>query len=119
MELEQTSSVLAIGEKVHIVERRKFETDLRRHFIGEVVYCSDHHIKASGFPYVYSPSSKIFEKVDPDRVRIFANDNHIAVTLLPPNFDLRNAVYKRIPYKFLLCDADGFEMELDDFGTHG
>jgi hypothetical protein len=49
----------------------------------------------------------------------FANDNQISITVLPQSFDIPTAVYKKIPYKCLFCDANGFEMEFGDFGTHG
>jgi hypothetical protein len=119
MDIEQRESALAVGEKIHIVERRQFDSDLRRHFIGEVEYCSDHHLKIKGKLFVYNATSKVFERIEPSRFRIYANDNNIGITILPQDFDLPTAVYKRIPYKLLFCDANGFEMELGDIGTHG
>jgi hypothetical protein len=28
---------IEIGDKVHIITRRRFESDMRRHFVGEVI----------------------------------------------------------------------------------
>ncbi len=33
--------VLAQGEKVHVILRRNFEGDLRRHFVGEIIAASE------------------------------------------------------------------------------
>jgi len=33
--------VLTAGDKVHVVLRRGFESDIRRHFVGEVTHTSD------------------------------------------------------------------------------
>lgn len=41
--------LLKQNEKLHIVERRLFNDDLRRHFIGEVVECSDSAVRVTGF----------------------------------------------------------------------
>ena len=33
---ESNSNVLSPGEKIHVMHRRRFEKDVRRHFVGEV-----------------------------------------------------------------------------------
>lgn len=119
MDSKHAECGLAMGEKLHVVERRKFEADLRRHFVGEVDYCSDYHLRATGNLYVFNGSTGLFERIEPVRTRLFANDNNIVITVLPTEFDLTTALYKRVRNEMLFCDASGFTMELGDFGTHG
>ena len=40
--------VIDKGEKIHIVTRRNFEGDLRRHFVGEVVEVQDAAVRIEG-----------------------------------------------------------------------
>lgn len=112
-------SALTVGEKLHIVERRKFDNDPRRHFVGEVQFVSEHHLRVEGNQYVFNPSTGLFERIEPRRVRVFAIDNQIGLTILPPDFDLATIAYKRVRNELQFCDGSGFMMELGDFGTHG
>ena len=44
--------MLRTGEKVHIIERRSFEKDLRRHFVGEIIDSSEQSIRVEGYAWV-------------------------------------------------------------------
>lgn len=110
---------LAVGEKAHIVERRKFEGDLRRQFVAQVEFANAHHLRANGNMFVFSPPTGLFERIEPGQVRVFDNDNQIGITVLPPHFDPQSAEYKRIRNEMQFCDANGFKMELGDFGARG
>ena len=33
---ENNATILSPGEKIHVMHRRRFEKDVRRHFVGEV-----------------------------------------------------------------------------------
>jgi len=41
--------ILEQGEKVHIIERRYFADDIRRHVAGEVLKCTEHAIRLKGY----------------------------------------------------------------------
>ena len=41
--------ILEQGEKVHIVERRYFTDDVRRHLVGEVIQCTEQAIRLEGY----------------------------------------------------------------------
>ena len=45
--------ILEPGEKVHIVERRYFADDVRRHLIGEVLRCTEQAIRLKGYVLVF------------------------------------------------------------------
>lgn len=46
-------AILGIGEKLHIVERRLFLEDVRRHFVREVIDCVDNAVRVRGYAWVF------------------------------------------------------------------
>ena len=40
--------IFKTGEKLLNIERRYFTDDLRRHFVGEILSCTDHAIRVRG-----------------------------------------------------------------------
>ena len=89
---EDIQSSFRRREKVHIVEHRRFESDLRRHFIGEVQFYDKDHLRVKGSLFVFDHGCGEFVKVPPERTRVFSIDNHISITVLPEEFDLASAL---------------------------
>lgn len=116
---EQRDGVFAENEKVHVIEHRRFESDLRRHFVGEVHYYDSHYLRVAGNLYMFNGSTGLFEKVPPSRTRVFANDNRISITVLPSEFDLETAEYSRIGGDLAFVDKQGLCIEIGVFGTNG
>ena len=55
--------VLNSGEVVHLIEKRVFPDDVRRHFVGEIEVASDRAIRVRGYLFVYdSGTSKFLRK---------------------------------------------------------
>lgn len=50
--------IIKISEKVHVVVRRTFETDLRRHFIGEIKVANNSIVRIEGYFLVFDKSKK-------------------------------------------------------------
>ena len=51
--------LVEIGEKVHIAVRRMFETDLRRHFVGEIKAANDSVVRLIGYSIVYDKNKNV------------------------------------------------------------
>jgi hypothetical protein len=49
--------VLEEGEKVHVIARRFFEDDLRRHFVGEVQAVTESAVRLEGTTLSSIPAS--------------------------------------------------------------
>ena len=47
-------AVIKTGEKLHIVEKRFFVDDVRRHFIGEVKEADNNTIRLVGYVWFYN-----------------------------------------------------------------
>jgi hypothetical protein len=60
-----------IGEKIHIMARRRFEQDIRRHFVGTVLASDGTVIRMEGYTFVFDSNKDIFIKRPEKRTRIF------------------------------------------------
>jgi len=76
--------IIKQNEKVHIITRRLFEDDLRRHFAGEVIAASDNNIRAKGHVFVLNSSKNEFVVRPEIRERIFSlQDNALIINIIP------------------------------------
>jgi hypothetical protein len=54
--------VIDKGEKVHIVTRRRFEGDLQRHFVGEVLEAQGAVVRIEGYAFIRDRTRNEFTK---------------------------------------------------------
>ena len=106
-------------ERVHIVEHRRFESDVRRHFVGEVQFHDGNFLRVKGYLFVFDHGRGEFIKVPPERTRIFSVDNRISITVLPKEFDLTTAAYKKNGTDLLFTDGKTDELHIGAFSSHG
>jgi len=111
--------ILQKGEKVHIITRRNFETDVRRHFLGEVIDCVRDLIRVSGYSYVFDNSRNEYLKRNDLRVKIFGlGDSNIITNVLPQDALLENVVYTVSKDKRLVVtDGKTFSLDINEFGA--
>ncbi|MGH0038548.1 MAG: hypothetical protein ACQGVK_26225 [Myxococcota bacterium] len=111
-------SVIHEGEILHIITRRNFDNDARRHFVGRVLEEKKGLVRIEGFAFVYHSGNDRFHKHPERRVRVFdvGHSGHI-VNVLPDELDI-----DRIHYGFdenrhlVITDGDGFELDINEFG---
>jgi hypothetical protein len=111
--------LISHGEKVHVVSRREFETDVRRHFIGVVTEASESAVRVRGYVFVYDKLHAQFIKRPDLRERLVPFvDGSVIINILPPEADIESAYY-RAGEDGRLCVTDGssFEMCIDEFGV--
>ena len=111
--------VLDQGEKLHIVIRREFADDLRRHFIGRVERVTEELARVKGYIYVYDTATTQFLKRPNVRVQIFSlSDRGNMITLLPPDTVMENIEYKTDANRRLtLTDGENFTIDINEFGA--
>ena len=81
--LEEFTMIVEVGEKVHIIERRYFENDVRRHFIGEVTRASERAIRLLGYVWAFDRSKgQYVMKTDIRERIIFPGERHL-INILP------------------------------------
>lgn len=111
--------VLERGEKVHIMVRRLFEKDLRRHFVGEVAEVSEDLARAEGYVYVLQDATGEYTRRPNKRIRLIglADPGNI-VNVLPPDADLENVKYTESQEGALVVtDGKTFALDINEFGT--
>jgi len=113
-EIEQ-NSILKPGEKVHIIEKRFFKEDTRRHFVGEIVQCTESNIRVRGYVWACE-ALKGFNKKPEIRERIFSLHEGLIINIVPPEVNLEELKYVNILHKGLfVIDGKNFSLDITEF----
>ncbi|HEY43542.1 MAG TPA: hypothetical protein G4O11_06115 [Anaerolineae bacterium] len=106
-------------EKVHIITRRLFDGDMRRHFVGVVEEVTDEAIRVKGYAYIYDQTSGEFARRKNKRTRIFGlTDSGLIVNVIPQTVDLDDLRYVTDESgNRIIIDGHGFEMNISEFGA--
>ncbi len=113
--------VLQKGEKIHIIIRRRFEDDLRRHFIGEVLEVDGILVRTEGYVFVFDTVINQYIRRKDKRIRIVGlADSGNIINVLPANADLKNTKYvENKEQRLVVTDEKTFELDINEFGfTH-
>ena len=106
------------GEKVHVIIRRRFETDLRRHLVGEIqeVYATSARI--TGYDFFLDTTKNQFIKKTVIRTTIIdLAESGYVVNILPDEVELDNLKYVINEQKRLvMTDNAGFVLDINEFG---
>lgn len=113
------ATVLAAGEKVHIMMRRAFKDDLRRHFVGEVTVATSGVFRAEGYLFIYDNITNEYARRPNQRIQIFSlYDSSVMVTVLPFEADTSQVRYKMSEERHLVVTDDkSFEIDINEFGA--
>lgn len=106
------------SEKIHIIVRRNFESDLRRHFVGEVVAMDGALAKVIGYTFVLDIATGQFVRRSDKRIRIIGLDHPgNIINVLPREADIESAHYKMSPEgKLVITDGKNFTLDINEFG---
>lgn len=110
--------VIQVGEKVHIISRRLFEEDLRRHFAGQVTAVSESMMRLKGYVFVFDESLNDFVRQADLRERLSGiADAGLVINLLPSNADLALVRYATNDKgQRILTDGETFTLDISEFG---
>jgi len=113
------SMVLEQGEKIHVIMRRNFENDLRRHFIGEVVIANETLARVEGFAFVLDSTSGRYIRRPEKRIRIISlTDSGNIINVLPDNANIEDAQYTQTQdSKLVVSDGKTFSLDINEFGA--
>ena len=118
--MEDKNALLKVGEKVHIVTRRLFENDLRRHFAGEVAAVTDRGALVVGYAFVFDVSRNEYVRKPGPRTRVFGilEAEHI-INVLPPMTDIAALHYEHKGDRGLVVTDDrNFFLDVNEFGAN-
>ncbi|MDX1437991.1 MAG: hypothetical protein R3335_14355 [Anaerolineales bacterium] len=111
--------ILKPGEKVHIITRRLFENDLRRHFAGEIERVSDSALRVRGYSFVYDGATNEFLRREEERLRVFpTEDAGLIINVIPDDTDLAKLAYLvNDEGERILTDGKSFSINVSEFGA--
>jgi hypothetical protein len=107
------------GEKIHVIIRRLFATDLRRHFIGEIVRVSESVVKVKGIAIVRNSVTNQYEFKPDTRVRIVSLiDARNIISVIPSEAKIEDTKYVLTHEKRLVVtDGKSFTLDINEFST--
>lgn len=108
--------VLDQGDIVHVIERRLFEEDVRRHFVGKVAKCTERALRVQGYVFVHDRSENTFVRRLDVRDRVFSLDNRIILNVLPRDINLEKVGYATIDEGLIVSDGKTFTLNINEFG---
>jgi hypothetical protein len=110
--------VVKNGEKFHVVVRRGFESDIRRHFVGEVEEFEGSIVRLIGYPIVFDKTKNVFVKGSHKRTTVMdlAESGYI-VNGIPGDVDISELKYKYdSERKLLMTDDKSYSLDIIEFG---
>lgn len=110
--------LVEVGEAVHIIERRLFSGDVRRHFIGEVEAHTDRVLRVKGYLFVYDSGASAFQRKPELRRRLIPLDNRVIINVLPEGVSPDRVRYAHDSEGNLtLADGAGWELDISEFSA--
>ncbi len=110
--------LIDVGEKIHVIMRRNFESQMRRHFAGEVAAGSGAEVRATGYVFVYDDRSAQYVRKQTKRTTVLdlAESDYI-VNIIPPMVNLDEVRYETIDRSELFfTDGKNFRLNINEFG---
>ncbi len=111
-------TVITVGDKLHIMTRRLFDGDVRRHFVGEVVAVSTYLTELRGYTFIFQAGINEFRRLPELRTRVFAlGEAGHTVNKIPRELDLASMGYQVVEARLVLTDGKSFALPINEFGT--
>ncbi len=112
------STLLRPGEKIHVIQRRSFDKDVRRHFVGQVEAYEDGIARATGYVFVIDDLSEhLFVKRPDCRTRLIpARSGDVIVNVIPKSVDIETVSYQMEGRSMRVTDGAAWSMDVKEFG---
>jgi hypothetical protein len=95
---QAVSTILKVGENIHVIHRKLYEGDIHRHFVGVVQACEGALVRVKGNLFAMDAKTNQFMKRDSPRTRIISLDSgEVIVNVLPEQVDIDQISYKPRP----------------------
>jgi hypothetical protein len=110
--------IIEPGEKIHIITRRYYEADIKRHFLGVVLAVEGAVVRVEGYVFVLEEFSNKYVKRQDKRIRIFglADGMHI-INVIHPNADIEHVRYSVKDNRLTITDGETFSLDINEFGS--
>jgi hypothetical protein len=115
---DMKNNILKTGENIHVIHRRRFDKDIRRHFVGGVEAYEGGLVRATGYVFVVDELNEHLFAKRPDRrtklIPLASGD--VIVNVLPEDLDIEQVRYELDGRKLWLTDGNGWKMDVKEFG---
>ncbi len=109
--------MLETGEVVHVIERRTFESDLRRHFVGTVESVGNSAFRASGYTFIFDSNTDRYVRSLERRTRVLPlGSSGIIINVVPPTTQVENVSYADKKGLLTVTDHADFNLTVNEFG---
>lgn len=109
---------IKVGDKLHIITRRRFENDVRRHFVGEVTAIFGELQEIRGYAFVFEPGINVYRKRPELRTRLFSiGQDGFIVTKIPTGIDVASLQYRVLEKRLVVTDGGSFTLDINEFGS--
>lgn len=107
------------GEKIHVIMRRAFESQVRRHFAGEVIEAEGAVVRAAGYVFIYDElKAQYIKKVQPRTTIFDLSSGGYIVNLLPEDVLIQDLQYTTVDREFqAMTDGKGFSLDINEFSV--
>lgn len=109
--------LLDVGDKVHVIERRLFDSDVRRHFFGEIERVDSSAIRVTGHVFVFDSRSSTYIRNTQLRTRIIplAAGGYV-INVAPPDINVDDVRYVERDGRLVATDGGEFNLDINEFG---
>lgn len=109
--------LLAQNEKVLIVFRRLFESDIRQHFVGAVEFVTPIAARVRGYTFLYDVDSGKFVRKANEAVRVIPlGESSVLISVLPNSVEPKRIVYKSdAQHQLVITDNLEFSQSMVEF----
>ena len=105
------------GDKVHVIERRLFESDVRRHFVGEVQGIDVMAMRVRGFVFVYDSTASTWVRGSESRTRIIPiGSSGFVINVVSRDTHIDDVRYEEIDGRLTVTDSRAFRLDINEFG---
>ena len=112
-----SNPAIEVGDKLHIITRRQFENDVRRHFAGEVTAISGELQELRGYAFVFEPGINEFTRRPELRTRIFSvAQSGLIVNKIPTEVAIASLHYRVVEKHLVVTDGRSFTLDINEFG---
>ncbi len=109
--------LLDIGDKVHVIERRMFDSDVRRHFFGVVERVNSSAMRISGYVFVYDSSSSTYVRGLEPRTRVIPLvASGFVINVAPQETSVEDVQYVEQNERLTVTDGGSFSLDINEFG---
>ncbi len=112
--------LLKVGEKIHVITRRLFEGEVRRHFAGEVKDTTERNARLEGYVYVFDSTRNEFVRKSDKRVKLVTiGDSGYIMNVIPETVSIEDLVYVNTEdNKLIVSDGKEFKLDINEFGVN-